>query len=309
MDKKPKSENWLVFIDTNVFLDFYRSKGDYAVRVLQKLDPHKDSIILTDQVWMEFLKNRQKVILDGINQVKFANQNQIPAIVSGSSFSKNVEKSLLDAKKGSDRLKTMMENILINPERNDTVYKALNKFFNNPSPIYLDRKSKTRFEIRRLARKRFFLGYPPRKNGDTSFGDAINWEWIVHCAKNDAKKSNIVIVSRDTDYGITIGEKYILNDWLKKEFSERVGKRRKILLTPNITKALKILNIPVSRQDEKEERELVGRGLTDIGELSRIFGETNFMKDYQINEINESIRKSTEGFKGLRINIPNPLKL
>src|SRR5580765_7471463 len=42
---------------------------------------------------------------------------------------------------------------------------------------------------------------PPRKPNDTSMGDAINWEWIVECAKT--LNGSVIIVSRDRDYGVT----------------------------------------------------------------------------------------------------------
>src|ERR1700720_3909675 len=53
--------------------------------------------------------------------------------------------------------------------------------------------------------RRFLFGCPPRKKNDSSIGDAINWEWIVECA--NACQAEIHIVSRDTDYGITLEEK------------------------------------------------------------------------------------------------------
>jgi hypothetical protein len=66
-----------------------------------------------------------------------------------------------------------------------------------------------------------------------------------------------MIVSRDNDYGITIGEEGILNDWLKKEFKERVSRKRKILLTQKLTVALKKLDEIVRPEDEREEEKVI----------------------------------------------------
>jgi hypothetical protein len=84
------------------------------------------------------------------------------------------------------------------------------RLLKHKGPYNLSRDKEVRFEIRELAQKRFTLGYPPRKQGDQSIGDAINWEWIVRCAEESG--SGVVIVTRDSDYGLPIGGKPALND-------------------------------------------------------------------------------------------------
>ena len=44
------------FIDTNIFLDFYRSKNETSLSLLRKLDGVGERVICTYQVEMEFLK-------------------------------------------------------------------------------------------------------------------------------------------------------------------------------------------------------------------------------------------------------------
>ena len=45
----------LLFIDTNIFLDFYRQVGrESNLSILKHLRPHHDRIITTRQVEMEF---------------------------------------------------------------------------------------------------------------------------------------------------------------------------------------------------------------------------------------------------------------
>lgn len=51
---------------------------------------------------------------------------------------------------------------------------------------------------------------------------------MVHCATT--QKAELVIVSRDSDYGALFDGKAYVNDHLKQEFSERVSKKRKLLL-------------------------------------------------------------------------------
>ncbi len=56
------------FIDTNIFLDFYRQSNDATLRLLERLKPVRDRIICTYQVEMEFLKNRQTVLLGALRK-------------------------------------------------------------------------------------------------------------------------------------------------------------------------------------------------------------------------------------------------
>jgi hypothetical protein len=131
----------------------------------------------------------------------------------------------------------------------------LQSIFSKKQVIDLYRKHKKRYEVRELAQKRFILGYPPRKKNDTSIGDAINWEWLIYVAEE--KNVDIWIVSRDGDYGATQDDKGFLNDWLKQEFRERINKKRKIVLCPKLSLALREFEIPVTEEEEKEEERVI----------------------------------------------------
>ena len=84
MAKKSDKIDALIFIDTNILLDFYRiRKSDISLKYLQEMENHKGILILTNQVEMEFRKNRQKVILETItevNKISAGNLN-IPTIL------------------------------------------------------------------------------------------------------------------------------------------------------------------------------------------------------------------------------------
>lgn len=62
MEKVSDFSNSLIFIDTNVFLDFYRIRNsDVSIKLLDEILKHKDAVIITTQIEMEFKKNRQIV--------------------------------------------------------------------------------------------------------------------------------------------------------------------------------------------------------------------------------------------------------
>ena len=175
------NKRWLIFIDTNILLDFYR-QGESAIRQISLLEKHKDSLIITDQVWMEFLKNRQQVLTSTMNTLKQPDCITFPPFLSDYQPAKTVSASLKSASANFKKVRRKIENMISNPASHDAVYKGLFKIFSHVGDYTLTRDDDVKHEIRSLAQKRFTLGYPPRKTSDNSIGDAINWEWIVHCA-------------------------------------------------------------------------------------------------------------------------------
>jgi hypothetical protein len=58
----------LIFIDTNIFLDFYRATGAADFKLLDRLKKVHNRIITSGQVEMEFQKIRQKLILASLEK-------------------------------------------------------------------------------------------------------------------------------------------------------------------------------------------------------------------------------------------------
>ncbi len=275
----------LLFIDTNKFLDFYRiRKSDISMKYLKQIEACKDRLIIGSQVEMEYKKNRQDVIVESLKQYSKPDWGKLsaPALVSQLQPAKIIDNMKKEINTQYKKLNVKIEKILRNPSQNDPVYQSLQRVFKHPSTYNLNRKAKIRFKIRNLAKKRYMLGYPPRKQNDTSIGDAINWEWIIKCSQDSGK--DIVIITRDEDYGSIYKDESYLNDWLKQEFKQRVSRRRNILLTNKLSFGLKIVNASVTKEMEDAEKEL----LEDLGlEFS------SFVKDYvpslDSNVINEII--------------------
>lgn len=157
--------------------------------------------------------------------------------------------------------------------------------------------------MRDAAQRRYQLGYPPRKPSDTSIGDAINWEWLIRCAQT-TENSNVLIVSRDGDYGLTEGDDPTLNDWLKAEFEARVKPTRKIELTNRLTVALKRLAEVVSPEDEAAEKSVLEapspvlfgnvRNLTDQ-ELQALLDQYRFSEHQALLDTYRLIARQQKG--------------
>lgn len=242
----------LLFIDTNILLDFYRERNDVSKKLVEHIEKTAASLICTYQIEMEFKKNRHAAILEGSNTLRAPGTIPRPGILSDDRSYKALTNDIAKAGKRIKALQARLARVLENPIRNDPVYKVLQRIFKRQDDLSLHRGTPMAHRIRRLALKRFLLGYPPRKKNDTSTGDSVNWEWIIDCASRQT--ADVLIVSRDGDYGVNRDGKGHINDWLREEFKDRVSKKATIRLTPFLSEALKEFNVPVSRMVAIGER-------------------------------------------------------
>lgn len=282
----------LIFIDTNILLDFYRiRRTDISMKYLEQIELHKNIIITSSQVEMEFKKNRQSAILESISEVKKMNNVNlsVPAILADAKAVEMIKKSKKDIDEQQKRLKSQIEKILTNPNLHDPVYKSLQRVFSNKSDINLNRDNKIRFLIRNLAKKRFILGYPPRKNEDTSIGDSINWEWIIKCAEITGK--HVIIVTRDTDFGAIHESESYLNDWLLQEFKQRLSQKRKLILTDKLSKAFQLVEIPVTKEMIEEEEQVINYSYQNYKFIEMQEAFKTMQDNLKLKELQESFSK------------------
>lgn len=298
----------LIFIDTNIFLDFYRiRKSDISMKYLAKIKEYADLIITTNQVEMEFKKNRQAVILDSIKEIKAVNFNiSVPAILSQTvavGMIKKIKKNITEIQ---SELNEKVEDMLKNPILNDPVYSALQELFVSSKDTNLNYENEEISNIINLARDRFLLGCPPRKNDDNSIGDAINWEWIVKCGKSNNK--DVIIVTRDSDYGRIYNNNYYLNDWLMEEFKKRTNESKKIILTDKLSTAFKLVDIPVTDEMIKEEENVIKASLRDYSSHNfhalreSIQGLQEYMES---NDWQDKIAKIQDSLGSINFNVDN----
>ena len=211
-------------------------------------------MIVSCQSESEFKKNRQKAILDGMQELKVSHLSKL-GIFSDAKATEILVKSLKEAEKQAKKLTNKLALALDNPGKHDPVFKSCQRLFRKSDSLNLTAENKLAKQIRRRAFNRFMHGLPPRKRDDTSFGDGFNWEWMLYCAKEH--NADLYIVSRDSDYGALFAGKSYVNDFLKQEFSERVGSRRKVFLFTKFSDALKHFEIPITQQEEAVEDQLI----------------------------------------------------
>jgi predicted nucleic acid-binding protein len=261
----------LLFVDTNIWLDFYRARTEAGLALLNHLDSVRDQIIMTFVVEMEFKKHRQDAILESFRELKAPAQVARPGLFSDAKAVKALQRNIKDAERKVSALKKRLKLVFQKPASHDPVYRVSQRCFHRIDDITLNRDSEIKGFIRRKAFRRFLIGCPPRKKNDTSMGDSLNWEWIVYCAEK--QRAEVHIVSRDSDYGALFEDTAFINDHLLQEFKDRVSRKRKIQLHTRLSEALKHFKIPVTPEEEKEESVLIGSKPTLFSseELEAIF--------------------------------------
>lgn len=286
----------VLFIDANIWLDFYRIRKDAQKSLLEHLESQSKLIVTTNQIEMEYKKHRQLEMVSSIREMKPPAKMPIPPLVAQHQSADAYKNALKSVNDKVTKLKRSMENAFETPYRYDDVYKVAQRIFHDfDSPLNLNRDTECKYKIRRQAFRRFIMGYPPRKKNDTSIGDAINWEWIVHVCKE--QNSNAIIVSRDGDYGVTYNDKSYINDWLSTEFKERINKKKSVTLYDSLSSALRDLKVRITKAEEEEERRMIrraerGRRNKVISELTSneidllkvLYGET-WKDDVPINDL------------------------
>lgn len=251
----------LLFIDTNIWLDFYRAQNEAYLGLLQKVEGIMTRVIVTHQLETEFKKNRQQVILNSVKLLEDHIPKTVPSVgvLAQAQQFRMVRKDIDSAKRRIQNLQARLIDMIKEPTKKDPVFKAVNRVFHRKDDsLILTREAKDddkRKNVRERAERRFLHGCPPRKPNDTSYGDALNWEWMIDCATE--KDGELVIVSRDADYGSLYKGKSYINDHLWHEFSARVSRKRNLLLYTKLSDALKHFNVPVTQDQVNAEKQLI----------------------------------------------------
>lgn len=255
-----------LFIDTNIFLNFYHFSSDDIDRLKELTalvnETKEIRLFIPSQVVDEFNRNRENKISDALK--KFSSSiatipipNMVLAYDEGKQLKSSNETNL---KLKEDLTKKLFEDI-----KNKTLAadQLIQKLFQNKIEIESSdfKNAKIRFE----------LGNPPGKN--KSIGDAINWEFLLRTIPT---KEDIHLIAFDKDYSSSLDldlfSFFLQEEWNGKKESQVVYYRSlssfirtnfpKIKLTDEYIKERKIelfaesLSFDVAR---KRLKELVSR--------------------------------------------------
>jgi hypothetical protein len=230
-----------LLIDTNIYLDFYRS-NKHSIQILSGLSEHFDKIILTDQIIQEFERNRE-IVLKGL-KASFESESKLKYISSAYLDNLPEFSKLRKAQNYYDVCRTevneALNSIIESPEK-DPIYSFFTDMVRECTKM--NTILNTTDEIIQRAHKRKLIGNPPTSSG-FSIGDEINWEIV--CAN---LKENIILIGRDSTYTTNFS-------FLKRDFHRNTGC---IIthLTDSITVALKEIGFAMSPGLEDLEQKML----------------------------------------------------
>jgi|JI6StandDraft_1071083.scaffolds.fasta_scaffold10921_6 predicted nucleic acid-binding protein len=237
-----------ILIDTNIYLDFYRSNND-SLKILSKIQNESNSIILTNQIIDEFYRSREKVlklvknIFLSESNIERTSSTFLPTLTEYNDFSENQKKYLESRKYMEYKIQDIIDNI-----SSDTIATEFKIFTDK---IIEEGNLLTRTEeIYNKAIKRKYEGNPPTSD-KYSIGDEINWEIVLANLKDD-----IVIVGRDSTYTENF-------NFLRQEYHRETGKFI-IKLTNTISEAFKIIGI-----DSSEIKSIEAKQIEDLNTYAK----------------------------------------
>ena len=208
-----------VFIDTNIFLNFYRisSKETFSVyeKILDAIRAKQVEVLIPYQLEREFLRQKHWVVIAfKKTQEEVLKQDNIFGIAT---FLKNTDegkKLELARNEFREKQKELLDAYLkyvVDPS--SKVNQFVDKVFKAGVAV-----PETKDIIER-AHRRYLRGDPPRKRGqDESLGDAIMWESLLEKFTDQ----DLYIVTGDGDWYDALEEKQV-NPLMQKEWMDASG--------------------------------------------------------------------------------------
>lgn len=245
MSEKAKKDIKHVFIDSNIFLDFYRLGKEDLEKLNQLVDLIKNGhikIYLTKQVYDEFYRNREdtfKKTYKGFLDSKID-------IQMNSIFKNYPEyKKITLLKRTLEKLKSDLGQ-KVESDVNDKKLIAdeiVRKIFDASSFIDSDE-----FLDKAVIRHR--LGNPPGKKNN-SYGDEINWETLLESVPDGEK---FIVISNDGDYESPMSNKKI-DSYLEAEWTK--NKKSKIYFYESLGVFFREHDIAIDFEIEQEKNSLI----------------------------------------------------
>ena len=197
-----------IYIDTNIFLNMYRSHMKKDIKTLMKLlRDNRSSLVTTSQTMDELSRNRRKIIEELKENLKQAKpQKNILPFTRILDSSDKYLKTNNAYREAIDSTLKELESIAQNKEK-DPVHSAVLKIYT--SPTILDSNE----SIFQRAYKRTLIGNPPSSDKYTVCDELI-WETLLEYGAK--QKNDLVLVSND-------GTFHRDNEFLEEEYEKVSG--------------------------------------------------------------------------------------
>jgi predicted nucleic acid-binding protein len=208
-----------VFIDTNVYLNFFHHTNDDVASLLKlkdRIESQEIVLHLPEQVKQEFERNRDNKLQTALKEFKAGKiPNAIPRHMDSLSMAKNYRDSVKTAEDARKILiaQAVADARLHKLEVDQPILALLAKAVFYPHDKAIFEKGKWRAE----------LGNPPEKKD--SLGDQYNWEMLLEKLPH----TDLYIVSVDGDYTSSLtedsGDHIFPNSFLQNEWKQRKSEK------------------------------------------------------------------------------------
>jgi len=279
-----------IFIDTNVFLDMYRSNLQSDIKtIMQFLYQNKKYFITTEQSINEFARNRRVVLtatLDNFKKQTSIEKGCSTFIQSLASY-KKYDESLNRYMEFRNKILDEIESKIVEPEKDD-IFSKFKKLCKSNNIIPLTK------EIIDSATRRKFAGNPPTSDKYTC-GDEIIWESLLLYATG--REEDLIIVSKDKTFSNNA-------EFLCDEYHKNTGKM--LTICQDILKAYRIAGVEYSREIQQAEEnvkwtDIIITALTNLGgeaALTEIYNEASdilYYNDFQSKMKNKAKESTIRG--------------
>lgn len=272
-----------LFVDANIFLDFYHFSNDdleELEKLIDLISSGEITLIITSQVSDEVKRNRDNKISDAYKKFKDTKiKINLPQICKTYSEYLQIKTSL----KTLEKLITDLDKKLIR-DINERTLKAdsiISKLFSN-AQLYISEK------YLENAKNRFELGNPPGKNG--SYGDCINWITLLTDLDDG---EDLFFISDDKDYKSPLNES-LLNSFLAEEWKKR--KSSNIFFYTKLSDFFKEHHKDIQLKVEEEKNKLIEKlsNSLSFARTHKIIAELAVYVSYTDEQIRELTKIAEE---------------
>lgn len=265
-----------LFVDTNIYLDFYRGAQD-RLSLFEELKRLKDNLIISEQGYREFQRNRTSQLLNLAAEVKRTSSISIftTAVVRDMVEHQEATRLQSEVHKLGKKLKSKIYAMLEPKPGDDPVLDAYENLTKNCTLM------KTKEELIAKAKIRKILGNPPISPDRHSVGDELLWEELLEFCDED-----LIIVSKDKAF---TENKKILRD----EFVS-INPGKNLTIVESVSDALKSLGA-VSDRLEATEAEM------DFNAKKSLSIMANSIMEIAIRKSSQIISRVEDNFLSLQI--------
>jgi len=259
-----------IFIDANIYVNFFDSNQSRLKKLLGSLVEIKDVIFISSQIADEVNRNKldaaQRSLGNYLNNLEDIKKNNKPITLPEHLEIESTTLKTWNDEKNKIYEKISQENEKLYKQLENIIKKMLNEIMRSSDNVsqtfdllFKDAVVASENEVK-AGRDRREVGNPPGKPKDP-LGDQISWEQFLNCSRDS---ENIWIISKDKDYYTSFKSEIYLNSFLYKELvSANTNSNPSIFCFESLAEGLdhfnKISSQKISNLPQEEELKIIAK--------------------------------------------------